>query len=165
MGATIYSFAEIQKDNKWVLVEEPLFGVNKKTTEPFGWRSYSIFGFLADVRNYSDCTPISQPKGLPKDSEHLNKSSNGLMTLKDEIENEPDLNSLSFLTLKELTEFNYENTLIDKRNPTETSLGHWTEGEEITYRNFLGEEFFIDLKALQQLGEPEAVRIVFWFND
>lgn len=54
MGCDIHSFAEVRKDGKWIRVEEPVFdGLgDKKTSEPFGWRSYSTFGFLADVRNY-----------------------------------------------------------------------------------------------------------------
>src|SRR5690242_12249014 len=76
MGADIHSFAEVRKEGKWLRVEEPVFDTYQdKTTEPFGWRSYAVFGFLADVRNYSHCTPISEPKGLPDDSEWLNSPS------------------------------------------------------------------------------------------
>ena len=39
-----------------------------KKDNPFDWRSYSMFGFLADVRNYNQCEPIAKPKFyIPKD--------------------------------------------------------------------------------------------------
>ena len=49
MGADIHSFAEIKKNNVWEIIEEEIFPEyeNKKSTEPFGWRSYAVFGFLA----------------------------------------------------------------------------------------------------------------------
>ena len=58
MGCDIHSFTEKRNkgNNKWEVLE----GLN-----PFDWRSYSVFAFLADVRNYDHCEPISQPKGLP----------------------------------------------------------------------------------------------------
>ena len=34
---------------------------------PFDWRSYWLYGWLADVRNYSDVKPIAPARGLPKD--------------------------------------------------------------------------------------------------
>ena len=39
------------------------------------------------------------------------------------------------------------------------------EGTVITYRENLGEMFFTHLEELKALGEPEDVRIVFWFDN
>jgi len=37
-----------------------------------GYQSYALYGFLADVRNLSKITPISEPRGLPDDASHDN---------------------------------------------------------------------------------------------
>jgi hypothetical protein len=34
---------------------------------PFDWQAYGMYGFLANVRNYSDVPPLAQPRGLPAD--------------------------------------------------------------------------------------------------
>lgn len=34
-----------------------------------GGRNYALFAALANVRNYGDITPISEPRGLPEDFE------------------------------------------------------------------------------------------------
>ena len=75
MGCDIYSFAEVKRKNKWTKVEEHFelddYDKNllkkEKGDNPFTNRSYSLFAFLADVRNYDKCKPISKPKGLPCD--------------------------------------------------------------------------------------------------
>src|ERR1700747_2996878 len=77
MGCDIHTFAEVRINGKWEKVVGELFpaeswSTKKWTDEPFGWRSYSMFAFFAGVRNYDHCTPISEPKGLPPDSEYLN---------------------------------------------------------------------------------------------
>lgn len=192
MGCDIHSFAEVKTNGKWLRLEEPKFENygDEKRTEPFGWRSYSIFGFLADVRNYSHCKPISKPKGLPQDSEYLNTKldepqnysyygyDNGTAyTNKGEIECDADYHSLSWLSLKELLDFDYEQTFWDRRISRTTimpnggklidgaALAEEGEGQTITYREHLGEGFFKDLDVLKTLGQPEDVRVVFWFDN
>lgn len=192
MGADIHSFAEVKTNGKWVIVKDPIFydyGENK-STEPFGIRDYSVFGFLADVRNYSNCEPISETKGLPDDSEYLNTkldkperySYSGYdagiaYTKKGEIECDINYHSLSFLTLKELIDFDYEKTFWNRRITKTTirpnggkiingaALAEEGEGAIITYREHLGSAFFEDIEALKTLGNPEDVRIVFWFDN
>ncbi len=191
MGADIHSFAEVRKNGKWLRVEEPVFDDygNEKTTEPFGWRSYAVFGFLADVRNYSHCTPISEPKGLPDDSEWLNSPSkyayevnpmsgepileNERETNKNDVQEDGNYHSMSWLTLKELLDYDYEQKFWDRRVTKQTSPNSWDgaalaeegEGQTITYREHLGESFFKDIEVLKTLGQPEDVRIVFWFDN
>lgn len=192
MGADIHSFTEVKKYGKWLEVKEPLFDDygDRKTTEPFGCRNYSIFSFLANVRNYSHCTPICEPKGLPPDSEHLNTPldepqkyiyyghDNGTaFTRKGEIECNINYHSCSWLTLKELLDFDYEKVFLDRRITRTTimpngcifsngaALANEGEGRNITYREFLGESFFKVIDVLKSLGSPENVRIVFWFDN
>ena len=174
MGCDIHSFAEkINKQtNKWEKVGDAftLDNYDKNRTgkdkgqHPFDWRSYSMFAFLANVRNYDHCVPISDPKGLPND-------------ISDEVKEEYgegwDYHSASFLTAKELLDFDYDKTFWNRRITKQISPNHWNgaslaeegEGKIISYRENLGESFFIHLEDLKQLGNPEDVRIVFWFDN
>ena len=176
MGADIHLFVEIKTNGKWLKFEGDHFTLDEyekkeykkdKGYTPFDWRSYSMFGFLAGVRNYSNCIPLSEPKGLPNDSEYLNKGGYNYgsgwgqdnMKVKDELEHDADYHSHSYLTLRELSEFNYEKTFLDERPQTDTY------GKVITYREHLNEMFFVHLEELKTLGEPDDVRIVFYFDN
>jgi hypothetical protein len=61
MGCDIHSAVEIKREGKWEKVGDifPLEDFMKEYhnkefgSEPFDWRSYGMFGFLANVRNYS----------------------------------------------------------------------------------------------------------------
>ena len=195
MGCDIHSFAEVRRDGKWQRVMDPYFknyGENL-TTEPFGWRSYGTFAFLAGVRNYSVVTPLSEPKGMPDDSEWLNSPHqyayennpmNGELipyeereTNKQYVSEDLNYHSHSYLTLKELIDFDYSQPFEDRRTNKTTifpnggsltdgrHLAAEGEGEKTTYRKFLGEGFFQDIAQLQTMGAPEDVRIVFWFDN
>jgi len=187
MGCDIHSFAEVKRKNKWEKVNDKIFYDygDKKTTKPFSWRSYSMFAFLAGVRNYDRCTPLSEPKGLPKDSEWLNepcdnqemRSCSGenpveIKTNYDDIENDSDYLPKSFLTLKELLDFDYEKTFWNRRITRTVgnridgvALAEKGEGVIISYKENLGQGFFDDINELKKLGKPENVRVVFWFMD
>jgi hypothetical protein len=175
MGCDIHSFAEIRnkETGKWEKVGD-YFSLDKfdqeyykkeKGDRPFDWRSYSMFAFLADVRNYDHCKPLSKPKGLPKD-------------VCEDIRSEwerwyGDGHSPSFLTAKELLDFDYDQTFWNRRVTKQTFPNTWNgaslaeegEGTIITYRENLGDWFFIHLEELKQLGDPKDVRIVFWFDN
>lgn len=69
--------------------------------EVFGNRNYSLFSLLADVRNYGNTVPISEPRGLPEDcNEHI---------VKDFEDWGCDAHSESYFTLKELIDFQSTN--------------------------------------------------------
>lgn len=122
---------------------------------PFDWRSYGMFGFLADVRNYSHVPPISQQRGYPDDYDAGEWN---------------ETHSASWLSVAELVEFDYEQTFEDRRTTREESPGLWNgaadtgegNGARVSYRYFLGSNFFDDLEKLQRLG---ADRIVFDFDN
>lgn len=184
MGCDIHSFAERKRNGKWEKVEEGFIEISnekEKSNEPFDWRSYTIFAFLAGVRNYDCCEPISEPKGLPDDSEFLNEIYDedafyGVATTnKQDIEE--GYHSCSYLTLKELLDFDYEKTFWNRRISRTTyrtdgsvsgsngaCLAEEGEGEIITYRENLGSNFFKEIEELKTLGEPENVRVVFYFD-
>ena len=149
MGCDIHPYCEKLVDGKWEFV----------LTNIFDWRSYSIFGFLGDVRNYSCCEPLSKNRGLPEDvSEYVKK-----------IRYEDDqCHSTSFLTLKELLDFDYDKTFWNRRiyrGNSGACIAEPGEGEIVSYREFLGDGFFLELEKMKAFGSPEEVRLVFWFDN
>ena len=175
MGCDIHSFAEIRnkQTGKWEKVEnyfslddfDKKYYKKDKGDNPFGWRNYSMFAFLADVRNYDHCKPLSEPRGLPDDVSN---------EIKDECDRWGcDAHSMSFLIVKELLDFDYEQKFWKRRVTKKVSpilfngaaLAEEGEGTILTYRENLGEWFFKHLNELKELGEPDDVRIVFWFDN
>ena len=74
-------------------VTEP---VGMEIVELYGERDYSMYALLADVRNYGDTEPLSQPRGIPADScEQIKKQVEELGG---------DGHSHSYFTLTELLE-------------------------------------------------------------
>lgn len=58
MGCDIHAIVQVKsfRSKEWITVN----------TDAINIRSYTMFGFLAGVRNHT-VTPISEPKGLPDD--------------------------------------------------------------------------------------------------
>ena len=155
MGCDIHSRAQKRVNGKW----------KDLPFAPFDWRSYGMYGFLADVRNYSAVPPISKARGLPADIIRPEPNFYG------EHDDQLDLgdHSFSWLSVDELTAFDYDKTFEDRRVTRQTASNVWDGGitAELgggtltTYRAFLGERFFHDLDHLKELG---AERIVFGFD-
>ena len=142
MGCDIHLITEIKKDGEWVANKKKIFGHKDYLTDsPFDWRNYSIFSFLAGVRNRDDIEPIFKPRGLPKDSNYIKKKTEDVYG--------DYYRGYSYITLREFIEFNYEQKAT----------------EEETYRQYLLPEFFEELELLKTLGEPDDVRILFWFDN
>lgn len=173
MGCDIHSYAEVRKNGKWEKVGEvfPLDDFDKEWQKkdfgdhPIDWRDYSLYGWLADVRNYSCVDPISQPRGLPSDiSQEVLQESNGW---------DGDGHSHSWLSLTELLSVDYEKVFWNRRVTKQVQQG-WLdgaaladegEGTHIALREHLSEAYFRVLEALKTLGNPDDVRIVFWFDN
>ena len=132
---------------------------------------YALFGFLANVRNYSAIPPLSQPRGLPEGFEVPTDDE-----IKDSWENEGTLakgylgdHSFSWVLIEELLVFDYDRPVEDRR--VTRRFGNIVEGgvtaepgagRMTNYRDFLGPAFFADLRDLQLCG---AERVVFGFDD
>jgi hypothetical protein len=154
MGTSIETRVEVRTADGWTTSD--LTALNDG--------NYGIYGFLADVRNYSHSPVIAEPRGLPDDVD---------MTA-EEREDWADgwQHGASWLTLAELLAFDYEQVFWDRRIEREISPGCFDgaalaeegEGEHVTMRDFLGEWYFGQLEMLGTLGTPEDVRIVFWFD-
>lgn len=157
MGCDIHAYAETRTaDGTWEWIEN--FDPDADTRhgdevwEVFPDRDYDLFGFLADVRNYSLVPTLAQPRGLPADtSAHVRA------------EHDLDVHSASWFTAAELLAHDYEQTFVDQRRAGYEPV---PEGgsERISLRDFLGPRYFARLDLLAKLGDPANVRVVMWFN-
>lgn len=107
--------------------------------EPFDWRSYGRFGFLADVRNYSDVDPITEPRGFPADaSPEVRADYDGWGV---------DAHTPSWLTLEELSAYDYDQEIEDRRHTRQEGPNVFNggatcapgNGKRMSLREFLGE--------------------------
>jgi hypothetical protein len=164
MGCDIHSVVHVKRGGFWEIVTERLFPMDfpssgqTHTISPFDWRSYGMFGFLADVRNYSHVPPISSPRGLPSDLQPRESL---------------DRHSFSWLGLEELLTFNYDASFENRRSMRQEAHNYWNgaadsgpgNGKQTTFREFLGPAFFRDLEIMSALDpDPRNVRVVFSFD-
>ena len=139
---------------------------------PFDWRSYGMFAFLAGVRNYSGIVPIAEKRGLPEDLIRKKDPQDFYewSSYHDDYEFGYDTHSHTWLSVKELAEYDYDQIIEDRRYSGIDKHGHHSgactcepgEGQKMTAREFLGEQFFEDLERLKY---EDADRIVFWFDN
>ena len=108
---------------------------------PFDWQDYGLFGFLADVRNYSESPVICKPRGLPDDV--------SMAVLDKYTRQSANSHDSSWLSVDEL--FQYKNT---------PSFEDMREGGMTTLAEFLGTRFFSDVAKMRTMGVD---RVVFWF--
>jgi hypothetical protein len=142
---------------------------------PFRTRDYGLFGFLANVRNYSSCEPLDKPRGLPVGFDlegglavMYEEQSASDVRIRGMDELATDFHSHSWFLLSELLAFDYEKIFWNrriKRGIGGAAFAEEGEGIHQTYREFLGEDFFGTLEIMKQLGEPDQVRVVFCFGD
>lgn len=152
MGCDIHICFEKKKDDGTYEMVPNVF-------EVFDCRDYSIFAFLAGVRNYSKITPIVEQRGFPEDA------SPETLSCFDQMND----HSPSYLTIAELQSFDYDQEIEDRRCSEEMSPNFINcgatapigEGKKTTYREFLGEWFFVQIDKMEMLGYD---RMVFWFD-
>jgi hypothetical protein len=157
MGCDIHSYAEVRnkETGKWekAIAFTTIDDFDKDWYKadvgdnPFNWRSYGMFGFLADVRNYSSVPTIVEPRGIPED-------------VSDEINSEYEYwgyysHTASHIYLREFVEYDYDKKFEDTRDGDAV----------ITVREFLSEMFFQHIEDLKKLGGLDDVRVVFWFDN
>jgi len=159
MGCDIHDYVEVRKDDVWEKVgyrfPNPYYDPDKKIfvtvidgeiddndiwnvpaiDSPICTRSYILFSVLAGVRGSYDS--IAQPRGLPSDV------SKDVRILSDDWGS--DGHSHSWVTLRELQEYDWSKL-----------------GEEATY---LGWFVSNTIPMLEKLGDPDDVRLVFWFDN
>jgi len=141
MGCDIHTNTEVKKDWIWENVN----------FEPFGWRNYNMFSLLAGVRNYGIIKPMAEPRGLPDDV--------SIEVYEKHREESGDAHSESYLTLRELVEYDYSKPHIDEYDEL------ITEDDIYTPLNFLSDSYFKDIEELKQYGDLDNIRVVFWFDN
>ena len=180
MSCDIVSWVEVYdpETNKWNAVrnafpsddwERSHYG-RAFVSAPFRNRNYGLFGFLAGVRNYSCCEPLDKPRGLPVDFD----SKGGEAIVNEDEGSDPsefawdNFHSHSWFVLSELLNFDYDKVFWNRRIRRDgdgAALAQDGEGVHLTYREFLGLDYFDTLKIMQGLGTPDHVRVVFCFGD
>lgn len=172
MGCDIHTYVEVRNGGRWEMTG-PVFPLDEfgqewekrtHTEHPFDWRAYGMFGFLANVRNYACIPVIAEPKhSLPAD---VSKA------VEDEWSNS-DGHTVTWLMLRQLVEFNYDQVFWNRRVTRRLSANALTgaglaeegEGTRLTVREFLGADFFRDIEIMKTLGSLDDVRLVFWFDN
>jgi hypothetical protein len=77
----------------------------KNCDSPYGGRNYSLFSFLADVRNYDgEIKPLAQPRGLPDDVSDVVKAESD--------DWDCDGHSHSYFTLRELIDASLRESVV-----------------------------------------------------
>lgn len=158
MGTDIHVYIEQKKfknENstmfKWISVDEWIYDTFSEEMEvPFSkryWkdRNYLLFAILANVRNRYNVQPISAPKGLPDDVSPEVKNQSD--------EENGDAHTRSWLTLKELIEYDWQQTMED-------------DNEVISpYEELVIPFVSAFIPRLSKIDEPENIRMVFWFDN
>lgn len=162
MGADIHAYAEFRNNlGLWEEIQD---------YEPFSDRNYNVFSFFAGVRFGNDYDyqlvwwgnggmltgrrvtpyPIIAPRGLPNDVSPSVKAKSD--------EYGSDGHSHSWLSVEELTTYNYDKPLRDRNIETKPIPEEFVNR---TVRETLRENYF---QELAQLQKSKAERIVFWFD-
>jgi hypothetical protein len=166
MGADIHMVVQVRKDGDWVdfdgMMEcESCCGTGEcdwrknkicwrcegSKLEPLRYRNrnYDAFAILADVRNghgFAGCdtgdgfVPISEPRGLPDDFERISEeySNDGEKVRGHDLGE----HSFSWLTLKELLDFDFEQTTIKHGIVGLPVFKKWKESEETWPESWCG---------------------------
>lgn len=170
MGCDIHIRTEIKTKEGWTNND---FRNESGIVEIWEGRNYELFGVLADVRNRYDNLVISEPKGLPIDSNSI-----------DEYLKECE-HSDSYLDLKELKEHLFKNPSVkiegwmdketarrlDENLEEPDSYCGGTNNPESVFRRWKAPNYslFTIVSKLSDIAEhnelsEEEVRIVFWFD-
>lgn len=144
MGCDIHTFVEKRnkETNEWELVKDRIFTheFHGLFSTVFDFRSYNMFDVLKYYIFKDDfCYNRGFPKNISKDT--LNEYNEWLDCAYHEC----------YLTVKELLDFNYD------------EIYNYSYKE--SFRENLNELFFINLEELKALGDPEDLRVVFFFDN
>lgn len=184
MGCDINLFVEVKESGKWI---------NKKSNYSHS-RNRHLFSILANVRNgYPPLDFISEPKGMPDDaSEEAKKEANTfeyeghshsclylsellLFDWDKKAEFKGIVEYAHYMIIKDTNEAPTRYSIkttglgvklqdmkdIDESNPPTHVIYRWHE----TYASMSMDFYEITIPYLKTLGDPENVRIVFFFDN
>jgi len=157
MGCDIHMHAEKRDaDGKWSYADSKAVGEINEV------RSYALFGWLANVRNYSAVMPLAMPRGLPVDVSFKSAAAYESWGM--------DVHNASWFTVDELLAVDYDKVVEDRRATVELAPNFWSgagtaeagQGRTETLREFVGDWF---IEQIQQAKAEGVERLVFWFAD
>lgn len=159
MGSYIYAYAEKRHNGQWMPAHrDGVVWENEHPARVWDTQSYAMYGWLADVRNYSKVPPVIERRGLPVD-------------VSSDIANLSEANwayGHSWIGLDELLCFDYNATFEDRRTPNGAGPYGTTYPEGMgtvkPYREIFAPVFWEDIEKLKALDAPENIRIVFFFD-
>lgn len=125
MGCDIHTMVDIWENGQWVLCK----GHYSPFTDEAGYpRDYNTFSFLANIRNEVGCPYISEPRGLTEERKEETKeeSYHGHSNYYD------SYHSHSWITLKELLEYDYKKLFKDER--TRKCVLYISDSDEIALK-------------------------------
>ena len=191
MGCDIHLFVEVNQNNMWESVDEweDEDGYTSVVYDKryYSSRNYDLFALLANVRNYHGTTPIKNPIGLPSDVSDVVKQHSEDYGV--------DGHSHSYYTLTELLEIDWDGAIKEAgyiederwskfyaslqtdnpdyklRYPYSQGIGsslhatHTWHEWEIPLKISVSDFYNLTLPKLVKLGEPNNVRIVFFFDN
>lgn len=146
MGVYMHTTVQVRKEGIWETVDLDIFPGNH----------YGLYGWLADVRNYSAITPVlPEQRGVPDDFEVEEEWvwSGGY-----------DFWGASWILASELASVDFDQTVEDRRCARGNDCGCTCEpgeGEKMTLAEFLGEPYVSGIKKVIARGDA---RMIFWFH-
>lgn len=157
----LHAVVETHNGEKWIEYKDSTFLTPYGTKEPHPFAYLS--GHLIDFFQSKTPHKIKQ-KGFPEDSKYLNstvpiygededgdKYIKGLISRKEDLQQGDTRNGFNYVLLSELL-FDYTKTFI---NPYDNT--------EITYEEFLGTSYMLNIQELIELGESDKVRLIYFF--
>jgi len=155
MGCDIHGWVEIKKDYSdwWDGVIQIDWLVE---------RNYTMFACLANVRNYDNVKPISEPKGIPEDvSDEANEDIEGWGV---------NGHSHSWLAWKEIKEYDWNNNKYYEHRVVEFTKDGIKEVEPKwkPMKEAISSDWKLLFDLMERLAKDygdENVRLVFWFDN
>lgn len=197
MGCDIHMYVEYKRKNSNKWESGDFFRLNPdrhwgdesefKRIEIHGERNYSLFSTLAGVRDYTEkVNPVAEPKGFPEDACEL--------VTKEFIEWASDAHTSSWVTLKEIREYQDTNPILyysgmispeaasalDEEGKAPNAWCQWTSRIDWVFREWQepNTELVPLIKKLEDRAMDlfpiwseydkkydESIRIVFWFDN
>lgn len=203
MGCDIHIFSEIKRhirdEEKWINMDYWQYNPYYDTEDPDGEREmdvkslysggdYDLFSVLANVRNYSNNSFITEGRGLPDDI--------CLKTKKEADRFLGDGHSHGYFTLKEMVDYYKENPTIKRSGMVSKEAAEKLETTEETPNSWAGwtdpslgwiykewedpsplsrlvdklierrnEEFWMPIDNMEESEQDDKIRIVFWFDN
>lgn len=145
MGCDILAYVEVQDDNKKWHIAQTIFD----------FRNYGVFGFLANVRNYS-AVPLlpGVHEGIPEDASE------------EYLDHCDDRHSYHWCMVDALTKFDYDGLVEDRCCMIGNDSGCTCEEGQGTiekWSDFLGGTFLRDVYTLSTY-DPDKTRVVYCFD-